>query len=48
MDCEKCYVGQTRKNICTYIRFKEHLKNIKSQEYEQNMYIYLYMFYLLL
>jgi hypothetical protein len=34
MDCDKCYVGQTRRNIG--IRFKEHLRNIKNQEDEKS------------
>ena len=29
-NCEKCYIGQTRRNIG--IRFKEHIRNIKNQE----------------
>ncbi|XP_050524101.1 uncharacterized protein LOC126895864 [Daktulosphaira vitifoliae] len=32
--CNKCYVGQTKRNIG--VRFKEHLRNIKNQEVEKS------------
>ena len=33
-DCDKCYIGQTRRNIG--IRFKEHIRSIKNQETDKS------------